>query len=293
MRSLLVLPLPSILLGMTMSTPAVRASADPLAVVECCQHLDEGELARAREIMARQFLYDCCDDTVAARLAEPSPCDLATRLAGEICRRVGRDEDDGAIEQALRLRARSMIPGGETADIDLTGVPSVGEPDAPVVLVEYACLRCPFCSKITPELQRAIESGQLAGKVRLYFKLFPIKGHEGSVESGLAAVAAHEQGLFWPFLDLAYARFDRFSVDELPAWVRDTGMEEAAYRVAMAGSASRDLLVQSKREGMANGVNATPSFFISGRRYQAQLEATQLIDVLEEEYHRLTGGDRP
>ena len=293
MRDILFLPLPSILFVLATPTPALSATSDPLAGVECCQHLDAGELARARDIMARQFPYDCCDDTVGACLEEPSPCDLAIRLAGEICRRVGRDENDGAIEQALRLRARSMIPGGEPAEIDLAGVPSAGDPDAPVVLVEYACLRCPFCSRITPELQRAVESGELAGKVRLYFKLFPIKGHEGSVESGLAAVAAHEQGLFWPFLDLAYARFDRFSVDALPAWVRDTGMDEAAYRASVASGASRDTLVQSKREGMANGVNATPSFFISGRRYQAQLEATQLIDVLEEEYHRLTGGDRP
>ena len=292
MRSVRFLPLSSILLGLALSAAGTSALADPLADIECCQHLDDGERARASEIMARQFLYDCCDDTVAVCLAEPSPCDLAVRLGGEICRRVGRDEDDGAIEQAIRLRTRSMIPGGEPAEIVLTGVPVVGDPDAPVVLVEYACVRCPFCSKITPELERAIESGRLAGKVRLYFKLFPIKGHEGSVESGLAAVAAHEQGRFWEFLDVAYARFDGFSVVALPAWARDAGMDEAAYHAAVARSASRDLLVQSKREGMANGVDATPTFFISGRRYQAELEAAQLIDVLEEEYHRLTGQDR-
>jgi protein-disulfide isomerase len=37
---------------------------------------------------------------------------------------------------------------------------------------------------------------------------------------------------------------------------------------------------------MANGVDATPTFFISGRRYQAELETMQMIDVLEEEYER-------
>jgi protein-disulfide isomerase len=264
---------------------ATARAADPLDA-ECCRHLDEAELARARAFMDQQFLYDGCDDTVAACLAESSPCDLAIRVAAEICRRVGRGEDDEAISQALLLRARSMIPGGPRAEIDLTGVPAVGDPAAPVVLVEYACVRCPFCSKITPDLVEAVSSGPLAGKVRLYFKLFPIKGHDGSTESGLAAVAALQQGRFWEFMGVAYRRFDRFSVDVLPSWATAAGLEAAAYQRTVSDSASRDLLVQSKREGMANGVDATPTFFISGRRYQAELETMQMIDVLEEEYER-------
>ena len=279
-------------LALTAALPLTTARAATIADVGCCQHLDQDERDRALQIMQGQFLYDCCDDTVATCLAEPEPCDLAYRLAAEVCRRVGRDQSDTDIEQALRLRSRSMIPGGAKAEIDLTGVPAVGAADAPVVLVEYACVRCPFCSKITPELEQALEGGRLAGKARLYFKLFPIKGHEGSAESGLAAVAAHDQGKFWPFLNLAYDRFDRFSVDVLPTWARDAGLDLDTYEASVADGASRDRLVQSKREGMANGVDATPTFFISGRRYQAELEATQLIDVLEEEYARLTGADR-
>jgi protein-disulfide isomerase len=259
---------------------------------ECCRHLDESELARATEIMQEQFLYDCCDDTVLACLAEPSPCELAIRLAAEICRRVGQGQDDEAIEQALKLRSRSMIPGGPRAEIDLTDVPGIGDPAAPVVLVEYACVRCPFCSRITPDLVEAITEGPLAGKVRFHFKLFPIKGHEGSTESGLAAVAALRQERFWDFLAVTYDRFDQFSVDALPTWATEAGLDMAAYDTAMADPATRDQLVQSKREGMANGVDATPTFFISGRRYQAALELAQMIDVLEEEYERLSGAQR-
>lgn len=285
-----LLPLTTLALVWGLASPSGAAT---IADVPCCQHLDDDERARAAAIMEQQFLYDACDDTVAACLAVAKPCDLAQRLAGEICRRVGRGQSDADIEQALRLRARTMMPGGSAASIDLDGMPVVGEPDAPVVLVEYACVRCPFCSKITPELQEAIDGGRLKGKVRLYFKLFPIKGHEGSTESGLAAAAAHQQGRFWAFLDLAYARFDRFSVEALPGWARDAGLDEAAYQQAIADPATRDWLVQSKREGMANGVDATPTFFLSGRRYQAELEATQLIDILEEEYVRLAGTGSP
>lgn len=270
----------------------VEARAADLQDVECCRHLDEEERARAVAIMEQQFLYDCCEDTVAACLAEPSPCDLAMRLAAEICRRVGGGQDEEAIAHALKLRSRSMIPGGPVAEINLSGLPVMGDPEAPVVIVEYACVRCPFCSKITPELVEAVTDGLLAGKARMYFKLFPIKGHPGGTESGLAAVAALKQGRFWEFMEVAYGRYDRFSVDVLPTWAADAGLDMAAYEAAVANGASRDQLVQSKREGMANGVDATPTFFISGRRYQAELERTQLIDVLGEEHARLTGAHR-
>ncbi|MBT3222852.1 MAG: thioredoxin domain-containing protein, partial [Proteobacteria bacterium] len=170
--------------------------------------------------------------------------------------------------------------------------PVIGAPDAPVVLVEYACFRCPFCARITPKLVKEVTVGQLAGKVKLYFKVFPLKGHPGSVESGLAAVAAHEQGRFWEFLNLAFTGFDGFSVEALPAMAVEAGLEPTAYQNAVSSESSRALLVHGKREGMANGVDATPSFFISGRRYQGELKLHQFVDVLEEEHERLTGHER-
>jgi len=66
-----------------------------------------------------------------------------------------------------------MIALTSKAQIDLDGVPSVGSPDAQVTVVEYACARCPFCAKITPQLYEAVDAGSLRGKAKLYFKVFP------------------------------------------------------------------------------------------------------------------------
>lgn len=273
--------------------PAGHAAAAQPTDVQCCQGISAAELARATAIMERQYLYDCCDDTVATCLREQAQaCPLAGRLAGEICRRVGAGQDDAAIDQALRLRARSMLPSGSKPAMDLEGAPSVGDAAAPVLLVEYACLRCPFCARMTPQLEEDIQSGALKGKVRLVYRLFPIKGHEGSTESGLAALAAHSQGKFWEYLNLAYERFDSFSVDKLRPWAQELGLDMAAYDAAVADPAVRQRLVDSKREGMAAGVNATPTLFIDGRMYHGELDRVQLLDVLEEEYERVTAAAR-
>jgi protein-disulfide isomerase len=279
------MPSPLVLLA-AFALPAHAASPSDVA---CCQHLSEAELAQATTIMGRQFPYDCCDDTVAACLStQAEACPVVPRIAGEICRRLGAGQDEAAIDQALRLRARSMMPQGSPATIALEGAPALGSADAPVVLVEYACLRCPFCSKLTPQLVEAIEHGELQGKVRLHYKLFPIKGHEGSAESGLAALAAHAQGEFWDFLAKAYTDFDTFSLSKLEAWASAVGLDMGVYGGVVADPATRQSLVDSKREGIANGVDSTPTLFINGRRYHGELELQQLIDVLLEEHERVT-----
>jgi protein-disulfide isomerase len=279
----------SICLLLLVAAPAWAAQPKELPA---CAGLEPDALARAVALMGSEYLYDCCDETVQACLAAATPCPLARRLGGEICRRVGAGESDEAVGQALRLRARSMMPGGAPATIDLLGTPSLGDPEAPVVMVEYACVRCPFCARLTPKLEQAIAEGPLKGKVRLHFKLFPIKGHDGSTESGLAALAAHDQGRFWEFLGLAYERFDDFAVSALPALAAEAGADPAAWEAARAAGTTREALVASKREGMANGVEATPTFFISGRRYHGDLSVDQLVDVLLEEHERLAG-ERP
>lgn len=281
--------LPLIYLLMLIAAPAL---ADQPGDLSECAALEPDALARATALMGSEYLYDCCDETVSACLAEASPCSLARRLGAEICRRVGEGEDDEEVRQALRLRARSMIPGGAGATIDLAGVPVFGELDARVVLVEYACVRCPFCAKLAPKLEHAIQEGPLKGKVKLYYKLFPIKGHEGSTEGGLAALAAHGQGRFWEFMALVYARFDVYSVEALPGWAAEVGTEAAAWETSRAAGVTRETLVASKREGMANGVEATPTFFISGRKYHGGLGIDQMVDVLLEEHDRLVGEEQ-
>jgi protein-disulfide isomerase len=285
MRRLLLL----IVLFAVLRSGPVHAD-EPGSLPECAE-LDSGELARAADLMATSYLYDCCDDTIVVCLAAADPCPLARRLAAEVCRRVGRGEDDAAVGRALRLRARSMLAVGAPATIELDGVPMIGDPAAPVVVVEYACLRCPFCATLTPELVRQVTGGRLAGKARLYYKGFPIKGHEGSTEGGLAALAAHEQGLFWEFLGIAYERFDSFAPEALPCWAEEAGAEPGAWQAAVDHPATREALVAAKREGMANGVDATPTFFVAGRRYHGELSIEQLVDVILEEHERLSSAE--
>jgi protein-disulfide isomerase len=266
----------------TAATPAV-------AQTPTCDALTGARREAAERLLASEHPYECCDDTIARCLEARPTCALAVRLADGICRRVAAGQDEARIRRSLSRRARSMVGGGELAVIDLTGAPAVGTADAPVTLVVYACARCPYCSKLVPELHRAVTGGVLAGDVRMVFRTFPIRGHEGSTEGGLAFTAAAALGHFWAFVLHSYARFDSFSVDKQAAWAAEVGLDPAVFTAVMADPATRDALVASKKEGLANGVEETPTLFVNGRRWVGDLETAEVLDALAEEAARVRG----
>jgi 2-hydroxychromene-2-carboxylate isomerase len=264
-------------------------SAIALAQVSECEPLKGPAKATALAILERLHPYDCCDETIAACLKQHPTCRLAKRLAAAVCRRVLAGQDRTAIEHALERRADSMMRIGKPFGIALQNEPAAGQADAKVTLVTYVCTRCPFCAQLTPKLYHAVTEGKLKGKARLYAKLFPLRNHPGSTEGGMAAMAAGRLGRFWPFLLHLYRNFDHFKVEKLPDCAAAAGLDRAAFQPLLSDAKLRSRLVESKKEGIRNGVDATPMLFIDGFRYTGEPTIEAIVDVVEEEFDRVSG----
>jgi len=276
------------LLGMAGLLLALLAPS-AYAQTPACDEVPDERKAFAAELLASQRPYDCCDDTLAHCLEQEPTCSLAFRLSENICRRVAGGQSRDRIVSALSRRALNASEGVRRAEISLAGLSVAGDESAPITVVEYACPRCPFCAAMTPRIHDAVVDGPLKGKVKLYFKTFPLRGHMGAKESGLAFVAAQRLGHFWEFVLYFYQRFELFSVLGQVEWAEAVGMDRNEFRRAMADPASRRALVEMKKEGIVNDVEATPTFFVNGRKYRAELFPEEVIDVLEEEFDRIEG----
>jgi protein-disulfide isomerase len=264
-------------------------AASAYAQTPACEEVPDERKAFAAELLASQRPYDCCDDTIADCLEQTPTCALAFRLSENICRRVAGGQSRDRIVDALSRRAQSVSAGRRKAKINLVGLSVAGDVRAPITLVEYACPRCPYCATITPKIYDAVVRGPLEGKVKLYFKTFPLRGHRGAKESGLAFVAAQRLGHFWEFVLYFYQHYQLFSPLGLAGWAEAVGMDGRAFLQAMADSESRRSLVEIKKEGIVNNIEATPTFFINDRKYLAELTPEEVIDVLEEEFDRIKG----
>jgi protein-disulfide isomerase len=259
------------------------------APASTCEGLDAEKQSLYQGLLDSLHPYDCCDETISACLSQQPLCPLVPRLAKDVCRLVKQGKSQTEVEHAMLKRAQSMTPLGKAASFDLDESMLVGDADAPVTVVVYACARCPYCKVVVPALHREVTAGALKGKVKLYFRPFPLKDHPGSLEGGLAWLSAAKLGKFWPYLLKVYENFDAFKPEKLPLWAVELGMDQAAFEKHMNDPALKAALGESKKEGVRNRVNATPTLFISGRKYGYEMATDVLVDVLEEEAERLGG----
>lgn len=288
MKSPLALAAAAWLVALAPSASAAAPAADP-AGSDPCAALDAAQKAAAADVMAAVHPHACCDETLAACAAKASPARLIKRLAAQVCRRVAKGQPAAAIKRELALRAESMLGTGQPAVIDTTTAAWTGDPTAAVAVVGYVCTRCPYCALSVPKLAALVTDGALKGKAKLTLRPFPLRSHAGSKEGALAIAAAGALGKFWPYALYVFAHFDAFSVEQLPAWAEGVGMARADFVAKMADPALLAGVVASVKEGKRNGVDGTPTYFINGKRYTADLNHDALRDALEEEVERVDG----
>ena len=154
----------------------------------------------------------------------------------------------------------------------LAGIPQhgavLGASKAPVTLVEYADLQCPYCGEFSRNaLPTLIQEYVHTGKVRLVFRGLAFVGPES--ESALrAALAAESQHRLWNFMHLLYENQGA----ENSGWVTDGFIRSVAAGVAgvnvtrlvadAQSPAVTEEIAAAQRLATSEGVNSTPSFFV-------------------------------
>jgi protein-disulfide isomerase len=242
------------------------------------------------ELLATQHPYECCSETIAACLQRSDPCPLALRLERAIRRMVLAGMSRREIEEALSTRKESMVASAPLARIGSDERFQAGNSAAPVVLSIYASSRSTQCAKLIPALYVEVCSGRLQGKVRLQYRPFFSATDPMDEASGRAMIAAADQGLFWPYLLHLYAEQERLQPSLVQKWAYTTGVDRGAFDLAFESAATASLLAEIRREALENGAVPVPTAFINGRRTHCGLSVDTLVDLLDEEYERVTAG---
>lgn len=78
-----------------------------------------------------------------------------------------------------------------------------GDPNAPVLIFEYADYQCPGCSSINPKVNKAVE--ELDGKLAVVYRSFLLSYHKNGTAAASAAEAAGLQGYWKPYADKLFS----------------------------------------------------------------------------------------
>ncbi|MGB3327610.1 MAG: thioredoxin domain-containing protein [Thermomicrobiales bacterium] len=148
---------------------------------------------------------------------------------------------------------------------------AMGSIDAPIVLSEWADLRCPFCAAFSREtLPVLIEEYVKPGKVRLEFNDVTFFGTQ-SEDAAVAARAAGEQGKYFDFLFAVFDAAPEGSHPDLPrekliAFAVQAGVPDMErFTADLDRSDLRAAVQASTTRAHGAGINGVPFFLANGK----------------------------
>jgi protein-disulfide isomerase len=254
--------------------------------------LSDAQRAALAAFAREAFCYCGCPHTLAQCLREHAGCKHAPRMARLAVRllRAGAKPDELA-----KTVAGYYASFDKRAKLDVARFgPPLGDPAAPVTVVELSDFTCPYCQRVRPVLEAFVKARP--GRVKLVYKPFPIESHPGALEAAQAAEWARAHDLFWPMHDALFeSPHAARSLDDLADLARAVGGDPEDLRAALAEGRHLETVRACQAEGRAVGIRGTPTLFLNGRMLvlsdfsEEGLEET-LAD--EEEWLRHRGWER-
>lgn len=152
-----------------------------------------------------------------------------------------------------------------------------GNPDAPVVIIEYSDFECPFCKAFHPTMQRVVrEYGDQVAWVYRHFpldQLHPVKARKEAIASECAAELGGN-GAFWAFADRFFELTpsnNQTDIDTvLPQIAREIGLNAAQFSSCLEGGKFDTHVNENIENAIASGGTGTPwsiAVTRSGKKY--------------------------
>ena len=148
---------------------------------------------------------------------------------------------------------------------------SIGNPDAPVTIVEYTDFQCPFCSRYFQQTFPSIQENYVdEGLVRYVFKDFPLTSiHPQAVGASMAARCAGDQEAYLEMHDLLFATQGEWSGQGnatalFVGYASQLGLDKNVFTTCMESNKYETAVMADLEEGASLGVRGTPAFFING-----------------------------
>ncbi len=148
---------------------------------------------------------------------------------------------------------------------------SVGDPDAPVVVREFADYQCPACQNFASASGQLKEKYVESGQVRFVYFDLPLQQHQNAVPAALAARCAGDQNSYWGMHDRLFANQTEWSGSDQPAeiferYAEDLGLQVRRFQRCMDTELHLEAIEQSRKVAMQLQLTSTPSVLVDNIR---------------------------
>lgn len=178
---------------------------------------------------------------------------------------------------ALAGCGRDERPAAEAPAFERPATPDargLGDPNAPIVLVEYSDYQCEFCASFVRDTKPQLEEHYIkTGKVYFVYRDYPLEIHPGAKLAASAANCAADQGSFWPMHDRLYNGAtegewsDGAAADRTVflGYAKEFRLDMEQFESCLDATAANERRIQTDVDaGNLRFINATPTFLLNG-----------------------------
>lgn len=212
---------------------------------------------------------------------------------------LGQREDAGGVTTQVEVgaeRENAQLSASLESMTPITSGDHIrGNLNAPVKIVEYSDMECPFCKRFHSTMQQVTDEYGKDGKVAWVYRHFPLDSiHSKARPEAVAAECANELGgndVFWKFTDRFFELTPSNNQTDiqavLPQIAREIGLNESTFGACLTSGKYDEHIQDDLDNAIATGGNGTPWSIIvtaSGKKYplsgaQPHEAVKQLIEL--------------
>ena len=174
-----------------------------------------------------------------------------------------------------------MSPSANTMQINTKTENIMGDPNAPVTIVEYSSMTCPHCANHHMNTMPALTEKYIkTGKVRYVIREFPLD-RIALAAAALARCAGPEK--YFPFVTAMYKQQETWAkgpgspAPRLFKLAKQAGFTQETFNACMRNKDVSDYIEKMALTGRNNyGVNSTPTLFVNGKKLEAGNSLTEI-----------------
>ena len=190
--------------------------------------------------------------------------------------------------QAQRKKSPDQVDQAEILKSEALKDIAVGDANAPVTIVEYASLTCGHCATFHTQVYPKLKEKYIdTGKARIIMREFPLNARAYAASMitrcvGDGGSLPLVEGLFETQKDWAIKRTNQEFKQALFDFTKQAGLSEDDFNKCLGNSKLlNDLTAQFTKASEVFGVDATPAFFINGKRLRGGPTLDNFVSVID------------
>lgn len=168
---------------------------------------------------------------------------------------------------AVLFTGCTSMPAEPVADAPRAAPPAqfnvMGRDDAPVTIIEFTDLQCPYCARYASETFPRLKSEYIdTGKLRYTSRDLPLPFHSFALPAAVASRCAGEQGRFWEYREALFASQSLLGTEPYGRIAAQLGLDVAQFEACRKDGRQEAIVRAELAMAGQHGIGSTPTFVI-------------------------------